>query len=107
MFRTQVEFYTMPKKSESNKKDTNPFNEIEKIKERNARVEADKAWEGSWVRRITIAVLTYVIISTFFVIMYVPNPFMNALVPTMGFLLSTLTLTQVKKYWIETYNAKK
>jgi len=33
--------------------------EIEKIKGRNRRVEADKAWETSLTRKILIAVLTY------------------------------------------------
>ena len=32
---------------------------IEKIEERNKRVELDKAWETSWVRRIGIMILTY------------------------------------------------
>ena len=33
--------------------------EIEEIKKRNARVEADKAWETSWARRILVALLTH------------------------------------------------
>ena len=40
-------------------------NEIEKIKERNARVEKDKAWETSWTRRICIMILTYVVVVTY------------------------------------------
>ncbi len=35
--------------------------EIEKIKERNKRVEKDKAWETSWTRRICIMILTYIV----------------------------------------------
>lgn len=34
--------------------------EIEQIKQRNARVESDKAWETSLFRKILIAVLTYI-----------------------------------------------
>ena len=33
--------------------------EIEKIKERNKKVELDKAWETSFVRRLCICILTY------------------------------------------------
>ena len=36
--------------------------EIELIKMRNKRVEADKAWETSWTRKICIAVLTYLVV---------------------------------------------
>lgn len=36
--------------------------ELEKIKERNRRVELDKSWEISWTRKICIIVLTYVIV---------------------------------------------
>ena len=39
--------------------------EIEKIKERNKRMEADKAWETSFTRRALISVATYIVISSF------------------------------------------
>ena len=40
--------------------------EIKLIKERNARVEGDKAWETSWTRRALIVGLTYIVIVLFF-----------------------------------------
>jgi len=40
-------------------------NDIELIKQRNARVEADKAWETSLFRKILVAVLTYIVIVLF------------------------------------------
>ena len=39
--------------------------EIEKIKARNKKVEADKSWETSLTRKILIAFATYVVISLF------------------------------------------
>ncbi len=75
--------------------------EIQKIKKRNARVEVDKAWETSLFRKITIAVLTYLVILSFFVVIKVQNPFTNALVPTFGFLLSTLSIGFFKNYWLK------
>ena len=36
--------------------------EIEKIKKRNKRVEKDKEWETSLTRKLTIAVLTYIVV---------------------------------------------
>lgn len=56
--------------------------EIEQIKKRNARVEMDKAWETSRARKIGIAVLTYAVIILFFLSMKLPNPWINAIVPT-------------------------
>ena len=41
--------------------------EIKEIKERNKRVETDKAWETSWTRKICIALLTYFSCSTIFI----------------------------------------
>ncbi len=73
--------------------------EITEIKERNSRVEKDKAWETSFFRKVLVAVLTYVVIVIFFLAADLPKPFMNALVPTLGFLLSTLTVSVFKKHW--------
>lgn len=75
--------------------------EIEKIKQRNQRVEADKAWELSWARRIVIAILTYITIVVFGYIADLPNPFITALIPTVAFILSTLTLPLFKKIWLK------
>ena len=74
--------------------------EIQKIKERNARVELDKAWETSLTRKIIITVLTYVVIVIFFYFAGLPNPLVNSIVPSLAFLLSTLTLSFFKKLWI-------
>jgi hypothetical protein len=34
---------------------------IRKIEERNQKVEADKAWEMSWARRILLTIFTYLV----------------------------------------------
>jgi len=75
--------------------------EIEKIKERNARVEADKAWETSLARKVLIAVLTYIVITLFFLAASLPKPFINALIPTLAFILSTLSIPFFKKMWMK------
>jgi len=75
--------------------------EIKKIKERNARVEADKAWETSWMRRLLIAAVTYVLASLLLVWIKADRPFLAALVPTLGYILSTLTLPFAKKWWLQ------
>lgn len=76
-------------------------NEIIEIKKRNARVEADKAWETSLFRKMLVAILTYAVIVLFFAVAGLPKPFVNAIVPTLGFLLSTLSVSYFKTVWLK------
>jgi len=73
--------------------------EINKIKQRNKRVEADKAWETSTIRKVIIALLTYIIIVIFLYSVNLPKPFSNAIVPALAFFLSTLTIPLFKNWW--------
>ena len=77
--------------------------EIEDIKKRNRRVEKDKAWETSWTRKLIILVLTYMVIVVFFLSMRLPDPFVNAIVPALAFVLSTMTVPVVKKKWTDKF----
>jgi hypothetical protein len=74
-------------------------NRLKAIEQRNARVTADKAWETSAVRRLSIAALTYGVVVTYLIIIHNANPPVNAIVPVMGYLLSTLVLEKVKSVW--------
>lgn len=73
--------------------------EIEEIKKRNARVGVDKAWEVSWARRSIVAIFTYFSISLYLNAIQIPEPWLTAVVPTVGFLLSTLTMPFFKRLW--------
>jgi hypothetical protein len=79
---------------------------IKIIEQRNKKVELDKAWESSLSRKIIIAILTYITIVLFFTVAKLPKPFVNSIVPTTGFILSTLTLPFFKRIWIR-YSIKK
>ena len=70
------------------------------IEKRNKRVEADKAWETSTLRKVLILVLTYIFALLYLKIADTTNPFLGAVVPTVGFFLSTQTLNIIKKKWI-------
>lgn len=72
---------------------------IEKIEMRNKKVEEDKAWETSWTRRFLLILFTYLAIGLYLNTIKVTNPWLNAIVPAVGFLLSTLTLTFFKSFW--------
>ena len=76
------------------------------IEERNKRVELDKSWETSLVRKIIITALTYTVIVLFFFYFELEKPFINSIVPTTGFVLSTLSLSFFKTLWIK-YRSKK
>ena len=74
--------------------------EIEQIKQRNKRVEKDKAWETSWTRKICIMILTYIVVVLYsFSISKISNIWLSSLVPVIGFTLSTLSLNVVRKIW--------
>ena len=73
--------------------------EIREIRERNLRVEADKAWETSWTRKIIIFALTYLAISIYFLAVGLPEPFLNSVVPALAFVISTMALPYFKEIW--------
>jgi hypothetical protein len=70
------------------------------IKQRNDRVQADKAWETSKIRMVSILVLTYVFASLALYLMGVQNFLLSAIIPVLGYFLSTLSLPFIKKWWI-------
>lgn len=74
--------------------------EIEQIKQRNKKVELDKAWETSWTRRICIMILTYIVVIIYsHLIQNTNNIALSSLVPVIGFTLSTLSLKLIRKIW--------
>lgn len=79
---------------------------ITKIEERNKKVETDKAWETSLVRRLLLILFTYLAIGFYLSAINIPNAWLNAIVPAVGFLLSTLTLPFFKNLWVKYKNQK-
>jgi len=73
--------------------------EIESLKARNARVEKDKAWEVSWTRRLFIVCATYIVAGVWLVEIHDVNPWLKALVPAAGYLLSNLSVPFIKNLW--------
>ena len=74
--------------------------EIINIKERNKRVELDKRWETSILRKICICILTYIVVIIYsYIVRNFDNIFLSSLVPVIGFALSTLSLKYIRKLW--------
>lgn len=76
---------------------------VEALEARNKRVEADKRWETSFMRRGLLLLFTYMAIGLYLWVIAVPRPWLNAIVPSVGFLLSTLTLPLFKKWWLRKF----
>ena len=79
--------------------------EINKIKERNKRVELDKKWETSATRKTCIAILTYIVVLIYsYSISRISNIYLSSIVPVIGFGLSTLSLKEIRKIWEKKIN---
>lgn len=74
---------------------------IQRIEERNARVESDKAWETSWFRILTIAGMTYIVAVVLLARMGVDRVWFSACVPAAGYILSTQSLPMLKRWWVK------
>lgn len=74
--------------------------ELALIRERNVRVESEKAWEVSVVRVVSIAVIIYILSCLVLFILKAEHIFVASLVPAFGFFLSTRSLSFVKKVWM-------
>jgi hypothetical protein len=74
---------------------------LEAVESRNERVTSDKAWETSTARKLCIAALTYLVVVSYLIVIHKDGPWINALVPVIGYLLSTLVLARVKASWVK------
>jgi hypothetical protein len=72
---------------------------IEAIEARNKKVESDKAWELSWTRRIAIMLLIYATVGVYLHFVVHISPWINGLVPVIGYFLSTVTIQKLKEWW--------
>lgn len=81
-------------------------NSISAIQMRNKKVEAEKAWETSWQKAAIILSITYVFMIFFMNIIWVKWVYVNAMIPTFWFFLSTLSLGFLKQKYIENYLTK-
>lgn len=74
---------------------------IEAIEKRNSRVETDKAWQDSLFRRGLLLIFTYLALGFYMQAINIEDPWLSAVIPSVGFLLSTLTLPFLKNLWIK------
>ncbi|MBP9819799.1 hypothetical protein KBC79_03595 [Candidatus Woesebacteria bacterium] len=72
---------------------------VESIEHRNTKVDLDKRWETSWTRRILIISFTYILLGSYMWAIGVTEPLLNAVIPTIGFTLSTLSMPFFRRKW--------
>lgn len=85
----------------------NLLERVAAIEARNRNVEIDKAWETSATRKISILVITYLIATLTFVLIGTETPHIMAIIPTLGYGLSTLTLPFLRRHWEKSRSARK
>ena len=73
--------------------------EIAQTRARNQKVEQDKTWETSRIRKISVGIFTYILALIFLLVIKVENAYLAAFVPVIGFFLSTLKVDFVRKIW--------
>ena len=73
--------------------------QMEEVAERNRRVERNKSWETSRVRLASVTLITYLTMILVLLVLDSQRPLTDALVPTTGFFLSTLSLPLVRRIW--------
>jgi hypothetical protein len=69
------------------------------IELRNSAVARDKAWETSLTRRSLIAFISYIVTGFLLVLLGSNAAWFYALLPVVGYLVSTLTLPYFRKFW--------
>ncbi len=80
---------------------------LKAIEGRNKTVELDKKWETSWSRKFILIILTYLVIAIYFNFANIEKPLINAVVPSLAFVISTLSMPYFKKIWIKLNNKQK
>lgn len=77
------------------------FREIERrvtaIEMRNQRVEQDKTWERSLVRRLVIATVTFVAAFSYLALIQSQNVLLGAVIPAGAYLISAFSLDFLRK----------
>jgi len=65
---------------------------LQSIEYRNYYKKVGKDFEGGYARVIIIMIITYIVLGFYMLFVGIGRPFINAIVPTVGFQLSTVSL---------------
>ena len=79
--------------------------EVALLKARNRRVGLDKAWSDSLSRKLLIAAATYASLGVYMAAIGIKDPWLNAIVPTVGYVLSTWSFPAARNAWVRLHIA--
>jgi hypothetical protein len=79
----------------------NTEQEIKRIITRDKQRDAEEAWESSITRKVSIAIVTYIVLVPIMFALDITKPFASAVIPAVAYLLSVLGLEFIKKIWIK------
>eukprot|EP01041_Mallomonas_annulata_P010036 gene10036-20898_t len=77
---------------------------LDTLDHRHALDDKGKKFDSSWTRVLIIMAITYVSLSNYMHLIGVGDPLRGAVVPTIGFYLSTWSLCFMRKLWIRWYD---
>ena len=77
--------------------------QLAELRERNARVDREKAWEKSWARRFVITAATWGGAWLWLLGLGAEHAALQALVPSGAYALSTLSLPVLKAWWMRRF----
>lgn len=76
--------------------------EVNQLKQRNFEKDRGKEFESSYTRVLFLMAVTYwTLFGYMALVIKSKNPFLDAIVPTVGFNISTWSLPYVKEWWIQ------
>ena len=79
---------------------------VKQLEDRNKKIEGNKAWEISFSRKVVLIMFTYLAIGIYMYAVNLPDPWLNAIVPAVAFMLSTLTLPFFRRIWLRYLHKK-
>ncbi len=79
---------------------------VEKILERNKKVEQDKSWETSLFRRLFLAALTYIAVLLLLLIINAQYPLLAAMIPAAAYLIQQYSLPFLRNLWEKNFYKK-
>ena len=80
--------------------------EVEKIHQRNKRVEGDKAWETSNFRLAVLSIITFTFSLAFLYFIKTEDYLLSALSSTLGLVISSQSLPFIKRWWLKKRQAR-
>ena len=72
---------------------------LKKVLSRNKKVDKEVLWKNSYTHRISVSILIYVISVCCFYFTSVSEIFIIALIPSLGYFISTIKLKIIRNIW--------